>query len=105
MITNTQSGTSVDEIADGIYRINTPVAIGDGKAFSFNQYLVKGAAPLLFHTGPPRMVPLVSSHSPMCRPAFTRIPNRAAWCAIAEAQRIALAGPSNEASRQCVLRL
>jgi hypothetical protein len=27
MITNAQSGTRVDEIADGIYRINTPVRI------------------------------------------------------------------------------
>jgi hypothetical protein len=25
MITNTQSGTNVHEIADGIYRINTPL--------------------------------------------------------------------------------
>ena len=27
MITNTQSGTNIDEIAAGIYRINTPVAL------------------------------------------------------------------------------
>jgi hypothetical protein len=27
MITNSQSGTNVHEIADGIYRINTPVGL------------------------------------------------------------------------------
>ncbi len=30
MITNQQSGTNIDEIADGIYRINTPVALPGG---------------------------------------------------------------------------
>lgn len=60
MITNTQSGTNVQEVADGIYRINTPVPIPGGPAFSFNQYLVAGDAPLLFHTGPRRLFPLVS---------------------------------------------
>lgn len=59
MITNTQSGTNVVEIADGIYRINTPIAIPAG-AFSFNQYLVVDDAPLLFHTGPRKLYPLVS---------------------------------------------
>lgn len=60
MITNTQSGTNVHEIADGIYRINTPVAIPDGPGgFNFNQYLILDDAPLLFHTGPRRLFPLV----------------------------------------------
>lgn len=54
MITNTQSGTNVYEIAEGIYRINTPVP-----DFSFNQYLIVDEAPLLFHTGPRKMFPLV----------------------------------------------
>jgi flavorubredoxin len=58
MITNTQSGTNIEEIAEGIYRINTPVEIPGG-AFSFNQYLVDDAEPLLFHTGPRRLFPLV----------------------------------------------
>jgi len=58
MITNTQSGTNVHEIARGIYRINTPVALPVGQ-FSFNQYLIVDDAPLLFHTGPRRMFPLV----------------------------------------------
>jgi flavorubredoxin len=47
--------TSVDEIADGIYRINTPIDFPDGQGFSFNQYLVLDDEPLLFHTGPRQM--------------------------------------------------
>lgn len=60
MITNQQSGTNVNEIAAGIYRINTPVSLpGDAGVFNFNQYLVVDEKPLLFHTGPRRMFPLV----------------------------------------------
>lgn len=59
-ITNIQSGTNVHEIADGIYRINTPVMMEGGPGgFSFNQYLVTDEEPLLFHTGPRKMFPLV----------------------------------------------
>jgi flavorubredoxin len=60
MITNSQSGTNIAEIADGIYRINTPVGLPGAGAFSFNQYLVVDDAPLLFHTGLRRMFPWVS---------------------------------------------
>jgi flavorubredoxin len=59
-VTNTASGTSVHEIAAGIYRISTPVppaAMPGG--FTFNQILIDDEAPLLFHTGPRRMFPLV----------------------------------------------
>ncbi|MBX3024453.1 MBL fold metallo-hydrolase [bacterium] len=60
MITNPHSRTNVHEIADGIYRISTPIQIPGGVGdFSFNQYLVLDDAPLLFHTGPRRMFPLV----------------------------------------------
>lgn len=60
MITNRNSGTNVHEIASGIYRINTPVSIPGGPdSFSFNQYLIADDEPLLFHTGPRRMFPLV----------------------------------------------
>lgn len=59
MITNAESGTNVHEIADGIYRINTPVKLGGGGGFSFNQYLIDDDEPLLFHTGPRKMFPLV----------------------------------------------
>lgn len=58
MVTN--DGTSIDEIADGIYRVSTSVppnpALPTG--FSFNQILIKDDASLLFHTGPRRMFPL-----------------------------------------------
>jgi len=60
MITNLETGTNVHEIAPRIFRINTPVPLPDGSAFNFNQYLVAADAPLLFHTGPRRLFPLVS---------------------------------------------
>jgi len=59
--TNTQSGTRIDEIADGIHRISTPVppnpALPTG--FTFNQFLVVDDEPLLFHAGMRRIFPLV----------------------------------------------
>jgi len=60
MITNAQAGTNVVEIAEGIYRINTPMPLPDGSTFNFNQYLVADDAPLLYHTGPRALFPLVS---------------------------------------------
>lgn len=59
MITNRESGTNVHEIADGIYRINTPIAIPGAGAFSFNQYLIVDDAPMLFHTGLRHLFPRV----------------------------------------------
>ncbi len=58
-IIDTQSGTRIDEIGDGLFRINTPVEIAGGQAFSFNQYLLLDDEPLLFHAGPRRMFALV----------------------------------------------
>lgn len=58
-ITDKQSGTNICEVAKDIYRINTPVDIAGG--FSFNQYLLVDDEPLIFHTGPRRMFPLVSA--------------------------------------------
>ncbi|ALK95519.1 beta-lactamase [Massilia sp. WF1] len=57
-ITNVSAGTNVHEIADGVYRINTPVSVVPG-GFSFNQYLIVDDQPLLFHTGPRKLFPLV----------------------------------------------
>jgi flavorubredoxin len=57
-ITNVSAGTNIHEIADGVYRINTPVNTVPG-GFSFNQYLIVDEQPLLFHTGPRKMFPLV----------------------------------------------
>jgi flavorubredoxin len=59
-VTNSQSGTNVCEVADGIYRINTPVSLPGGGGFSFNQYLVVDEEPLLFHAGLRGMFPLIS---------------------------------------------
>lgn len=58
-ITNKASGANVHEIADGIYRINTPVVIEGAGGFSFNQYLITDDEPLLFHTGLRKLFPLV----------------------------------------------
>jgi flavorubredoxin len=58
VITNPQSGTNIHEITDGIYRINTPIDLPVG-AFNFNQYLIVDDRPMLFHTGPRRLFPLV----------------------------------------------
>lgn len=60
MITNAAAGTNLHEIAAGIYRVNTPIQIPGGPEFNFNQYLVAGEAPLVFHTGPRRLFPLVA---------------------------------------------
>jgi flavorubredoxin len=52
--------TQVDEIADGIFRLSTFVAeIAPPVGFTFNQFLVRADEPLLFHTGPRAMFPLV----------------------------------------------
>ncbi len=47
------ASTRVDEITDGIFRISTPVpaSVVPG-GFTFNQFLIRDAEPLLFHTGP-----------------------------------------------------
>jgi flavorubredoxin len=61
MITNRESGTNVQEIGEGIFRINTPMSIPGGpEKFSFNQYLIVDEAPMLFHTGMRQAFPLVS---------------------------------------------
>jgi flavorubredoxin len=53
--------TTVDEIAAGIYRLSTWVEeIGPPAGFTFNQFLLDADEPLLFHTGPRAMFPLVS---------------------------------------------
>lgn len=53
--------TSIDEIADGIYRFSTLVPDVGPTGFTFNQYLVDDDEPLLFHTGLRSMFPLVSA--------------------------------------------
>ena len=60
-ITNSEAGTRIDEVARGIYRISTPVRPGPEMppGFSFNQILIAAEQPLLFHSGPKRLFPLV----------------------------------------------
>jgi len=52
--------TQVDEIGDGLYRLSTFVPSIGPSGFTFNQFLIDDDEPLLFHTGPRAMFPLVS---------------------------------------------
>lgn len=58
-VTNQQSGTNIEEVAEGIYRINTPVRTPATGGFSFNQYLIADEQPLLFHAGLRKMWPVI----------------------------------------------
>jgi flavorubredoxin len=69
--------TRISEIADGIYRLSTFVPeIAPPAGFTFNQFLVLGDEPLMFHTGLRKMFPLN-------RDALSRIipPERLRWIA------------------------
>lgn len=61
MLTNSHTGTRIDEVAAGIYRINTPLridAIPGG--FNLSQYLIVDDEPMVFHTGWKKWFPFVS---------------------------------------------
>jgi flavorubredoxin len=60
--------TRVTEVADGIHQLTTYVEPAD---FSFNQYVVTGEEPLLFHTGPRMLFPLVSEAAARIMPVET----------------------------------
>jgi len=66
---NQQDITRIDEIANGIYRVSTlvPPALMPG-GFTFNQYLIVDDAPLLYHTGPPKLF------APVCEAIASVIP-------------------------------
>jgi flavorubredoxin len=69
--------TKVSEIADGIYRLSTFVPdIAPPAGFTFNQFLVMGDEPLMFHTGLRKMFALN-------RDALARIlpPEKLRWIA------------------------
>ncbi len=69
--------TKIDEIADGIYRLSTFVPdIAPPAGFVFNQFLVMGDEPLMFHTGLRKMFTLN-------RDALSRLipPERLRWIA------------------------
>ena len=57
--------TRLDEIASGIYRVSVYIPEAD---FMFNQFLVNGDEPLLFHTGPRLLFPIVSQAINQVRP-------------------------------------
>ena len=50
----------VDEIADSLYRLSIPIPgdVAPG-GFTFNQFVLAAEEPLLWHTGPRRMFPVV----------------------------------------------
>jgi flavorubredoxin len=52
--------TNIHEIADGVFRLSTLVPDVGPDGFTFNQFLLTGEEPMLFHTGPRGMFPLVS---------------------------------------------
>ena len=51
---------TITEIADDIHRISTWIPDVSPEGFTFNQFLVMADEPLLFHTGPRAMYPLVA---------------------------------------------
>lgn len=51
---------TITEIADDVHRISTWIPDVSPEGFTFNQFLVLGDEPLLFHTGPRAMFPLVA---------------------------------------------
>ena len=52
--------TTISEVADRIYRISTFTPEIGPTGFTFNQYLIDDEQPLLFHTGPRGLFPLVT---------------------------------------------
>jgi len=54
--------TTIDEIADGIYRLSTYAPqVAPPAGLTYNVFLILGNEPLLFHTGKRRMFPSVSA--------------------------------------------
>lgn len=52
--------TRIDEIAPDVFRLSTYIADVDPSGFTFNQFLIRGDDPFLFHTGQRQLFPLVS---------------------------------------------
>jgi flavorubredoxin len=52
--------TNIHEIADGVYRLATVIPEVAPGGFTFNQYLIDGDEPMIFHTGGRQLFPLVS---------------------------------------------
>ena len=61
MQTNAHTETTIDEVAEGIYRINTPLKIDAVPGgFNVSQYLIVDDEPMIFHTGWRKWFPFVS---------------------------------------------
>ena len=53
--------TAIDEIAPDIFRLSTKIdEVAPPAGFTFNQFLIRGDEPFLFHTGMRQLFPLVS---------------------------------------------
>lgn len=52
--------TRIDEIAPDVYRLSTYIPEVSPAGFTFNQFLIRGEEPFLFHTGMRQLFPLVS---------------------------------------------
>ena len=52
--------TNIHEISDGVYRMSTVIPEVAPGGFTFNQYLMTGDEPMLFHAGARGLFPLVS---------------------------------------------
>lgn len=52
--------TTIDEIAPDIFRLSTYIPEVGPTGLAFNQFLIRDAEPLLFHTGMRQLFPLVS---------------------------------------------
>jgi len=59
MVVDQETGTRVDEVAAGIYRVSTQLDVIPG-GFTFNSYLVVDDEPLLFHTGYRKLFPVIA---------------------------------------------
>lgn len=61
--------TTIDEIAEGIYRLSTWVSdVAPPAGFTFNQFLVDADEPLLFHAGHRQMFPQLAEAVGRIRP-------------------------------------
>lgn len=63
--------TQVDEIANNVFRLSTFTPDLPPSGFTFNQYLIKADAPLLFHCGGRALFPLVSEAAAKILPLRT----------------------------------
>lgn len=75
-------GTRIDEISRGVYRIATLTTDAGPKGLLYNQFLITGERPLLYHTGQPHMFEAV-------RDAVATVidPASVAWISAAHASR------------------